>query len=196
MTAVLVIGTGHCGTSAVAGALCEMGVWMGERFGPSRRYPVYEDAEMAEVVEQVIEACVLDLPLAGNPFVPLVRARERRPLWGFKYPHLVWTLDWLLDILDDVRIVVVDRNEAGTIASCRRSCRLSQERAKAWYDCVCAAIERFVAGYPGAVLRVQYEELVEDPRREITRLAGFVFDGETVAEERLERAVELIRRPV
>lgn len=193
MTAVLVMGTGKCGSSAVAGALRRLGVWMGDEFVEGRYYPVYEDAEMAGAVERIIRARVEDVALAGNPFEGLVEARRERPVWGFKYPRLIWAIPWLLDLLDDVRIIVVSRNRADTIASCSRSYGLSEERANAWYDCVSGAIGEFVSDWCGPALQVQYETLLKDRRGEVGRLAEFVFGGE-VELERIEAAVESIAR--
>lgn len=189
---VLVLGTGKCGSSAVAGALVHLGVWMGDRFVEGvfvhgQRYPVYEDAEMVEATETVIAS----EQLICNPFEALVEARRGLPVWGFKYPRLVWAVDLLMPLLDGVRVVIVSRDREETIASCRRCYGLSERRGNLWYDVMTSEIEWFLDTYVSPVLRVQYEKLLEDPREETRRLCEFV--GGDV--QGLTAAMESIRRP-
>lgn len=186
---VLVLGTGQCGSSAVAGALRELGVWMGDEFVDVRPYPTWEDAEMARVVERIIEG---DVAVNVNPFVELVEERREREVWGFKYPRLVWVIWWLLPLLDNVRLVVAERGRDETLASFRRVYRCDGERAGAWFDYVKRDVEEVVRKWEGPVLRVRYEDLVDDPGREVERLAEFTV-GE-VGPARIEAAVASIRR--
>jgi len=76
-----------------------------------------------------------------------------------------------------VRVVWVSRNRRDVVASCRRSYGLSQQRADVWYDQVAGEIGQFVEEWPGPVLPMRYEDLLEDPRGEIVRLAEFVGGG-------------------
>ena len=129
---ILVLGTGRSGTSAVGGILYKLGVWMGDGFvGRDQTNPwgTFEDAELFYVTRQMKSGIV-----RPEAYKALIERRNQRPLWGWKDPGLVWTLEHAMPYFDDMRAVFVHRPRGECIISARKAYNWGKEQAENWYD--------------------------------------------------------------
>jgi len=119
MTAIIVIGL-HCGgTSAVAGVLYHLGVFMGnELLAPALNNPKghFEDMEFVRLHDKIIgdwREPKNNNSLPGE-YMDLVERRcANYELWGMKDPRTIWCMSQLLHALNtydcDYRIIKVER---------------------------------------------------------------------------------------
>lgn len=187
-TCVVVLGGHRCGTSAVAGALHHLGVFMGHHLiGPTPFNPRghWEDVEFVELHKKIVggwkRPCV-DFEPVRKRYTALIRKREREhKLWGFKDPRACYVFPHFLRCAKvKVKVVAVNRNlEASAKSMVKRrkpgsSINVSPRRAmiiaRQYRDARWLAL-RF---YKSHVLRVQFEELTEYPQTQVERLAKFI----------------------
>lgn len=109
MACVIVLGCFRSGTSAVAGALHHLGVFMGSRFDePNKNNPkgFWEDIEFKDLHFKL----GLRSPVVDEFYESLVRSREMDcPLWGVKDPMLCKHLGKITPLLKDHRLIVCRR---------------------------------------------------------------------------------------
>lgn len=130
---VIVVGTGRCGTSAVAGVLQRLGIFMGNTFVPPNDSNVrgtYEDVEF-----QYLD----DLFLKGNcsedawydTVIGLIESRMSTVgVWGWKTPTLTDLLAFYTKLLPKAHYLMVERDIEATIESCIKAYGWNKEFAK------------------------------------------------------------------
>ena len=192
---ILVLGTGRSGTSAVGGVLYYLGVWMGDGFvGRDQTNPwgTFEDAELFYITRQMKSGIVRPEAYAGQ-----IARRNERPLWGWKDPGLVWTLDHALPYFEDVRAVFVHRPRGECIQSAKRAYNWDNAKAEAWYD----SVEEMLLSW-ASMLAEQYKTLhmawsgvLEEPKAAVKTLAEFAYEGmEPPSSKKMKRAERHINR--
>ena len=122
---VIVVGTGRCGSSAVARVLHEqLGVFMGERFDPpsaSNPDGSYEDLDFRD-----LHVAFFRSEMALGEFrdqverLMAVRHDARGAEWGFKDPRACHVLGLYLQWVSDVIVVEVRRDTDSVIDSIHR----------------------------------------------------------------------------
>ena len=175
---ILVLGTGRSGTSAVGGVLYKLGVWMGDTFvGRDQTNPwgTFEDAELFAVTRQVMSG-----GLSPEAYKAQIERRNQRPVWGWKDPGLVWTLEHALPHFEDVRAVFVHRNSGRCIMSARRAYNWTKEQAENWYDTTEDQLLAWLtdleeAGVP--VLQLEWRAIKAYPEGAVKELAAFAYEG-------------------
>ena len=96
---LVVLGAARGGTSLVAGVLAKLGVFMGRRAAP----PVFEDVQLATAVET----------RAWDQARKIIREYDdAHPVWGFKRPGVVASLERLHPLLRDPYYLVIFRDLA------------------------------------------------------------------------------------
>lgn len=193
---LIVMGTGRCGTSAVAGILHHLGVHMGDKLRP----PAIANPEGKFEDEAFLpmNRLVADTPIPPRTrqtfYQEYVGNRNEKKVWGLKDPWLAWTFHFLLPFLDDVRVIVARRPREECIVSSMRSYGPSREAAVAWYDAVHGALQERLGAYRGPLLQVEFADLLADPGSVVKRIVRFAFDGlPAPTQEELDAAVEHIR---
>ena len=174
---ILVLGTGRSGTSAVGGILYKLGVWMGDGFvGRDQTNPwgTFEDAELFYVTRQMKSGIV-----RPEAYKALIERRNQRPLWGWKDPGLVWTLEHAMPYFDDMRAVFVHRPRGECIISARKAYNWGKEQAENWYD----TTEEQVVLWAGqladahiATLHVAWDGVRNETKAAIKTLAEFAYE--------------------
>jgi hypothetical protein len=113
MSCVIVIGCFRSGTSAVAGLLHHLGVFMGSEFDNStshNRSGYWEDLEFKNFHKKMESLSFSDND--RSDYEKLIKSRQDTfELWGLKDPLLCLFLDEFLNNLDDVKIIVCDRDQ-------------------------------------------------------------------------------------
>lgn len=169
MTCILVLGTGRCGTSAIAGALHKLGVNMGAEFMPADEnnpHGTYEDLELFQLTQRVLTG-----KAKPADYITPIRKRNEQALWGIKDPHLARTAHHIIPLLDDVRIVVVKRNSADTINSYMRAYGYGRVHANEWYNNSLLWLSRQLLEFDGPTMEVNFDDEIETT---IGRLVEFL----------------------
>jgi O-antigen biosynthesis protein len=123
----------------------------------------------------------------------LARDFAAEPLWGWKDPRTCLTLPFWQDLIGPMRYVVCVRNPAAVAASLARRNGMSFDRAeRLWLLHVQASLAH-TSGQPR--MFVSYEDLVDDWRPALRRLAAFIGDPDPADDPRVHDAVsEFVER--
>ncbi len=200
---IVVLGPWCGGTSAVAGVLHHLGVFMGADFVWAYRGPheTWEDSFLSKLCVRAFTEPGAQLRVDARSFEAQLRiwadnhrgaARiaGRRP--GVKHPLLCVAMDYIREAWGPVVPVVVDRPVPNVIASLNRLgwWKDEQERAESTAHLI-AARDQALAG--AATVRVDFEELRAAPADVIRRLADEL--GLEVTEAQLQAAADSVMKP-
>jgi hypothetical protein len=178
---IVVLGPWCGGTSAVAGVLHHLGVFMGTQFDWNYRelHETWEDSSLSQLCRRAFsepgaqlqmdpQSLVANLRSWADSHRGAARAAGRRP--GVKHPLLCVAMDFIREACGPVVPVVADRPVANVMASLNRLgwWKDEQERAESTAHLI-AARDRALAG--AAAVRVDFEELRAAPADVIRRLA-------------------------
>src|SRR5271168_3823147 len=200
---IVVLGPWCGGTSAVAGVLHHLGVFMGADFVWAYRGPheTWEDSQLSKLCVRAFTEPGAQLQMDPRSLVANLRSwadnhrgaartAGRRP--GVKHPLLCVSIDFIRDAWGPVVPVVVDRPVANVLASLNRLgwWKDEQERAESTAHLI-AARDRALSGV--ATVRVDFEELRAAPADVIRRLADGL--GLEVTEAQLKTAADSVMKP-
>jgi hypothetical protein len=200
---IVVLGPWCGGTSAVAGVLHHLGVFMGADFVWAYRGPheTWEDSHLSKLCVRAFSEPGAQLQIDPGSLVAnlrrwadshrgAARAAGRRP--GVKHPLLCVAMDFMREACGPVVPVVVDRPVANVIASLNRLewWKDEQERAESTAHLIAV---RDQALTDTATVRVDFEELRAAPADVIRRLADEL--GLAVTEAQLEAAADSVMKP-
>jgi hypothetical protein len=200
---IVVLGPWCGGTSAVAGVLHHLGVFMGADFVWAYRGPheTWEDSHLSKLCVRAFTEPGAQLQMDARSFEAQLRiwadnhrgaARiaGRRP--GVKHPLLCVAMDHIREACGPVVPVVVDRPVPNVIASLNRLgwWKDEQERAESTAHLI-AARDQALAG--AATVRVDFELLRATPSDVVRRLADEL--DLTVTEAQLKAAAESVMKP-
>jgi tetratricopeptide (TPR) repeat protein len=197
---IVVFGTIGGGTSAVAGVLHHLGVFMGAEFGASYRelQQNWEDAGVGQLCRRAVNAKSGQLQMEPRLFQDKLRAWadghrraaravDRRP--GVKHPLLCAAIDLLDDAWGPIVPVVVDRPFAKVLATLKRLDWWPDEQDGVESTThLLAARDLSLANRPR--VHVDFEELRTTPVPVIRRLADEL--GLVVTHDQLEAAADSI----
>lgn len=189
---ILILTMGRSGSSAVAGMLHHLGVWMGDDFTPTdrnNRYGTFENKEFYLKTKQVMEG--IYEPIAFHSMIP------DKHLWGFKTPDMLHIFHQAKRYLGDLRVVVVKRNRTDTIDSAMRAYPdLGQIRAIGWHDSHKKMLDEQTARYKGPLLNVWWEQVRDEPFLMARAMADFVTMGldYIIPAVNIRKAAEHVRR--
>jgi hypothetical protein len=200
---IVVLGPWCGGTSAVAGVLHHLGVFMGADFVWAYRgpYETWEDSYLSKLCVRAFtepgaqlqmdpQSLVANLRSWADSHRGAARTAGRRP--GVKHPLLCVAMDFMREACGPVVPVVVDRPVGNVIASLNRLgwWQDEQERAESTARLI-AARDQALAG--AATVRVDFEELRAKPADVIRRLADEL--GLEVTEAQLKAAAQSVLKP-
>jgi tetratricopeptide (TPR) repeat protein len=200
---IVVLGPWCGGTSAVAGVLHHLGVFMGAQFDWNYRelHETWEDSSLSQLCRRAFtepgaqlqmdpRAVVANFGRWADSHRGAARVAGCRP--GVKHPLLCVAMDFMRDACGPVVPVVVHRPVANVIASLNRLgwWKDEQERAESTAHLI-AARDQALAG--AATVRVDFEELRAAPAVVIGRLADAL--GLTVTEAQLRAAAQSVVQP-
>jgi tetratricopeptide (TPR) repeat protein len=199
---IVVLGPWCGGTSAVAGVLHHLGVFMGADFVWAYRGPheTWEDSFLSKLCVRAFTEPGAQLQMDARSFEANLRSwadnhrraariAGRRP--GVKHPLLCVAMDYIRDAWGPVVPVVVDRPVPNVIASLNRLgwWKDEQERAESTAHLIAA---RDQALADAATVRVDFEELRTTPADVIRRLADEL--GLEVTEAQLKAAADSVMK--
>lgn len=172
---VVVMGVPRSGTSAVAGVLRILGVYMGDRIKAYK----HEDRDLFMATPQQAAHVIADRD-------------AHHGLWGWKDPWIGRTVAEVAPYLTDPRYIRVTRDRmAAAESDARRNPNNSVYYALKRNAALESKMEAFLAGVdPRRVLRVRYEDLLAAPRTTVARIAAFI--GVDPSQDMLERAEAFI----
>lgn len=200
---IVVLGPRCGGTSAVAGVLHHLGVYMGSEFNVAARElrETWEDLALYQLCRRAFSDPGDQLQMDASLFRDKLRSwvdvhrraartAGRRP--GAKDPCLCLAVDFIREAWGPIVPVAVDRPIAEVVGSLNRLGWLPDERERADSTArLVAARDNALTG--AAVVRVDFEALRRTPAAVIRRLAGEL--RLEVTEAQLEAAVQSVVKP-
>jgi hypothetical protein len=200
---IVVLGPWCGGTSAVAGVLHHLGVFMGANFVWAYRGPheTWEDSHLSQICVRAFTEPGAQLQMDPESLVGSLRvwadshraaAHSAGCRAGVKHPLLCVAMDFMREACGPVVPVVVERPVANVIASLNRLGWWKDERERAESTAhLIAARDQALAG--AAPVRVDFEELRAAPAGVIRRLADEL--GLKVTEAQLKAAAQSVLKP-
>ena len=163
---VIVLGCFRSGTSAVAGTLRHLGVFMGDLFDPpNQNNPkgFFEDLEFKKIHNWMEDSSDIDhlYKNADDFYEELIAQREHdHPIWGIKDPLLCKYLGKLTTFLKaDHKLIVCRRPVEEIAASMTKSIGLGMNSDPMMFKPLAQHyidhMEKSLAGYGGPVLEIQ-----------------------------------------
>lgn len=184
MSCVIVLGCYRSGTSAVAGVLQRLGVFMGSEFdNPSSANPTgyYEDLEFKRLYDQLSEGKEVEgfLDVLG-------RMRDvEYSIWGVKDPQLCILLHKFVYLLKtDHRIISTVRDKEDICKSLARVMKTGEETFLPLVEKYLSHKVEQLANYFGPVLEVEFDELKANAKEQVEKIAEFV--GLPVTQEAID----------
>jgi hypothetical protein len=202
---ICVLGMHRSGTSLVAGVLRLLGVDLGsdEEFLPpdsNNQSGYFELADLVEINDEILAHYggtwdeLPELPLGWEQSEDLAQLHDRArralgrrfaasPQWAWKDPRTCITLPFWQRLASGLRYVICLRNPVDIAHSLRA--REGEERpieayVLDWLRHTAAALS-YTADRPRTI--VQYERFLEDPDREVRRLANFAGRKDRLSEQ-------------
>ena len=200
----VIMGCHSSGSSALAGALYHLGVYLGDKLvGMYGEPPIkggeaiflfklYERAFKIPRVESSISKDVLKNRLKNYIDQRRRHANEIGAVAAGKYPQMALTYDILKDILENnLRVIWIDRNINESIVSLqKRFPETIPEKVAEHQRAIYENSKRAYKELGERAIRVSYDDLLTDPKKEIIRCADFM--GLTPSEYQLKQAAKYI----
>jgi len=206
---VCTLGMHRSGTSLVSRMLNLLGVHLGPDAPISRKgadnpkgywehdaFVAIDDEILARLGGRWDEPPALPASWPSDPRLADLREKARNvlatdfasaPLWGWKDPRTCLTLPFWQDVVGPMRYVLCVRNPLAVVGSLTRRNDMSAEKAdELWTGHVRASLAH-TDGHPRVL--VFYEDVLDDWRRELRRLAAFVERPERADEPSVRDAV-------
>lgn len=195
---IIVIGTGRSGTSAVAGMLHYMGVYMGKDFIPADNNNPnghWEDREFTELNRLVLGEKISKEKWKEKT-LELVDARSEeageKP-WGWKIPASTNLLPEYKELLPYARYILCERDPEESIESCKKAYGFNDETARNLIEKRVEAIKEHAPEEGSDLFKVNFKELLEKPWMVFQEMAKFL-NFEKLDEERADTAIKLINQ--
>lgn len=191
---IIVVGPGRCGTSAVAGVLHHLGIFMGKELVPAHStnpYGHWEDAEFVRLNDDFAMKRKIGEEEWRAGIAQLIEERRSQNVpWGWKDPRTSQLLPQYLHIVGDAKFIRCRRRAADIESSIlkaydgwtwEQAIQLRQGRED--------ALDRDLRGR--TVLEIQYNRLKREREAVVRDLAEYA--GIAATDEMLRSAAEFIR---
>lgn len=174
---VIVLGCYRSGTSAVAGVLHNLGVYMGGQFdqpNENNQYGFWEDIEFKKFHDDMFHGKLEDL----NDYISLIRNREEKNIiWGIKDPYLCTFLPTFSKHVKIAKKLIICRRSAEDISKSMNKAITGQEDSERFLPLAehyLEELDRSANSYTGPVLEIWYDNLISDPEKCVKNIADFV----------------------
>ena len=198
---VMVIGVQRSGTSCVAGVLHRLGVNMGEGYfqqgDKNNQKGYWEDRRWQKINKDISGNYPAGLyydvrqPKSIGPkqlarYKALIDECKDQPIWGFKNTRSCFTAQFFWPFLEDVRLVVTQRDPEHSARSIKEHSRVSHrgrlamtiQEARVHTEVFRAALQQRLQAFKGPVHTVNYRRLIATNKiEEVQALADFCFEG-------------------
>ena len=199
MSCYAIVGPHRSGTSAVAGVLYHLGLFLGDDLlGPGKGNVKghFEDREFLALHDKIIgnwENPQVDFEPYREAYTALIRKREaEHQVWGLKDPRLCFVAPHFLQIAHNVKVVLVYRDLKACTASLQGRNGFTREKAAyitAEYD---YARRLMVHYHFGASIVIEYEWLIDNPSWQIQRISEFIKDDMPITNDAKAAAMNFI----
>lgn len=178
MTGVAVIGIHRSGTSAVAGVLYHLGVFMGDDLlPPSIHNPkgYFEDRRFVELHTKVMEGgwknpTHIDWGYAAE-YPVLLAEFQKHGLWGIKDPRLCYLLPYLRAYVDPLKVVAVFRDPYVAANSLFKRGGHTMKEAR---EISLRYLKAMMRNVPDDALWVYYNDLIDAPGVGVAEIAEYI----------------------
>jgi hypothetical protein len=186
---IIVLGMHRSGTSTIARILAELGVNMGDQLlgaTSSNPYGHYEDAEFFELNNRIFTDLGVDwnrpptsetLGKVSAELKEEARAliTAKSGLWGMKEPKTCFTIRIFGDFLTNPYFIVITRKAEDIAKSLNVRNGMELTEGVALTDSYNQAISEYLGGLDSdRILRLNYEELIDEPYKNIHKVVSFL----------------------
>lgn len=201
---IIVLGVPRSGTSAVAGILHHLGVFMGSAFGPATEMNprgFFEDREVVLLHNRFLDYSAFPetVILTNNrrsleDYAGFARKRESlEATWGFKDRYTPFLFHIAKKaIAHPIRVIATERPFHESVHSWSEQRKVSIAEAKKVLGDTLYARDLTLAEFTGPVMRVPYHELIANPSEWVKAIAFFA--GKTPTPEAIEFIDPSLRR--
>lgn len=183
MNSIFVIGVYRSGTSAIAGVLHHLDVFMGEKFDPpNENNPkgYWEDLEFKEIHKEFDDK-KNNYELVKK-YKNLINYREdSNKIWGLKDPLLCNYLDYLTLYLKNQPKLIVCRRDRSHIAKSMAKSIFSRRNIESKYldlmplvDSKIELMNEQIYKFKGPILELDHESTLKNPDFHINRISSFI----------------------
>lgn len=201
MSAIIVVGTGRCGSSLIAHMLHTMGVCMGHRFAPCDQANTggyWEDLDFKDLHHAYLDGGIQTDEFCQTITELIALRQQQHTWWGFKDPRTAQVLPlYRRELLPEARYIWVQRDPRTSQWSMLQSFR-KRHMARhpdpwmVWHTWH-VRYEMLTQWLEGAsVLRVQFESVLCEPAIAARRMARWVFGEQMPNAARLTLAATLV----
>lgn len=168
----VVIGSTRGGTSAVAGAVRSLGVFMGQSLGRNHEDPKFLGTDHDFLLEQIHNR------------------NKHHKVWGFKAPHAIDMIDFYMEHLTNPHFIVIYRNPLAVAQSIRTRTGNSIRRGLNHVIDFYSKIDAFLDSNEAPTLLLNYEKMTEQKDVAVTGMVDFL--GLDVSTDKLRKALSII----
>lgn len=200
----VIMGCHSSGSSALAGALYHLGVYLGDVLCGMYGTPPIKGGEavgLRKIYEAAFPVPNVNSEMDGGKLKGKLswfldnrrrKAMEQGKVAAGKYPQMALTYDLLKDILrENLRVIWIDRNiEESIISLQKRFANTIPERIERHQRAIYENCKRAFDELGDYAIRISYDDLLDNPRRELVRCAEFM--GLMPTEEQFEQATKYI----
>ena len=173
MSCVIVLGFYRTGSSAIAGILHHLGVFMGDDFDPpndNNPQGYWEDLEFKH-----FHKAILDGEDVEQRYIDLIQKREEHKIWGVKDPLLCLLLPNLIkNLRTQYRIIHITRDVDDIQTSIHKSIELDPIDFRATFEVYQRYKQQWLSSCSCSILHIDFSEIFSDSVGTIDRIADFV----------------------
>lgn len=189
---VVILGMHRSGTSLIAGILYYLGVDMGKQLvGRTWTNPLghFENIDFLNLNEKILKEAgrnwrvppsrdeILKLKDKFAKEIKEIVRKNKNTVWGWKDPRTVLTIDLYIPFLENPYFIVCQRNIMNIAKSLYKRNKISIEEGLNLTNIYISRIDEFFRdnkGYSKRRLDLSYEEIINDPLRNIRRIIEFL----------------------
>ncbi len=197
--AIFIIGPQGSGSSAIAGALYHLGIHMGDRLkGSSLLNPKghFECLEFDEIFSSINKENITDdnLKNVKKIFSDYIGKRNKFPIWGLKLPYISSLAKFIIPIVDECRVISIDRPaEACIKSSMLKYPNMSRDALEKIHNDIRTYRDFIIERYDLKNLYINYNDMTSNISPIMDSIVRYCFEGlDFPSKEQINTAISFV----